>query len=354
MKFQLMLLAAVCMTIAGLLAGPDALAQGRPIPPAGDNTGEPTRSHDDLEKGDDCVKEASRSILLDTDIGPDCDDTAALALAVLYAQKTNVHLLGVMHCTSSPWGVGAIRSVLNWYGHGETPVGTLKDSGLLDSPDLARYNRALALLVDESAREADDAQLLYRELLQAQPDQSVEIIAIGPLRNLGNLLASADGVTLLSRKVRRLVLMAGNFELHTDSAEWNILMDIPSAQRVAQLWPGEIIYCGWEVGAPVVALKEPSPLNEGNPVRISYQLHSQGEGRSSWDLCTVQWALDPSCGFYRLSEPGTIQIDDRGVTRWQASPEGRHFYVSLSADPQRVADCFEQTLAAFDADRNTL
>ena len=37
---------------------------------------------------------------------------AALALCILSARETGSELLGVMHCASSPWGVGAIRSIL--------------------------------------------------------------------------------------------------------------------------------------------------------------------------------------------------------------------------------------------------
>ena len=40
----------------------------------------------------------NRNYILDTDIGPDCDDAAALALAVLYARRHGRRLLAVTHC----------------------------------------------------------------------------------------------------------------------------------------------------------------------------------------------------------------------------------------------------------------
>ncbi len=288
-----------------------------------------------------------RRFFLDTDIGPDCDDAAALALAILYARQCGGKLIGVTHCTSSPWGVGAIRAILNWYGEKDVPVGTLKDEGFLCVPGMERYNKPLAMTVGESEREAEDARKVIRDVLSAQHDQSVEFISVGPLRNLGNLLDTEDGYELVKRKVRRLVMMAGNFE--REVAEWNVEMDIPSARLLAGKWPSEMVYCGWEIGAPVVAVKEPSPLDEKNPVRVAYRLFGGGVGRNSWDLCTVQWAIQPECGFYKLSDPGTIEIDEKGVSRWHAAPEGKHYYLSLNVQPDVIGAAFDRTL--LDADK---
>ena len=85
-----------------------------------------------------------KKILLDTDIGPDCDDTAALALANMYESAGIIDIMCVTHCTSSPYGVGAIRAVDGWYGH-EHAVGTLSEGGFLDGEQYQRYDRALAM-----------------------------------------------------------------------------------------------------------------------------------------------------------------------------------------------------------------
>lgn len=301
------------------------------------------------------MSDMDKRYILDTDIGPDCDDAAALALAALYAKKAGRKLLAVMHCTSSPWGAGAIRCILNWYDQGEIPIGTLKDEGFLTGPELERYNRALAERAGQEACGAEDCLSLYRRLLARQPDGSVEIVGIGPMRNLAHLLASgADDISpltgrqLIEKKVVRLTVMAGNFVPDVDGPEWNVEMDIASARQVAGDWPGEIVYCGWEVGDQVVALKEPCDLDAGNPVRQAYWLHSEGEGRSSWDLCTVQWAMDDGTENYVRSAPGVVSIDERGVTRWREAHGGRHSYLSLAAPPHQIAMEFEETLAEYD------
>ena len=97
-----------------------------------------------------------KNVILDTDIGPDCDDAAALALTTIYTRKSGAQLLGVTHCTSCPWGVGAIRAILKWYGCEEAAVGTLADRDLLDDEDATKYNRALAMTLSEEERRAPD------------------------------------------------------------------------------------------------------------------------------------------------------------------------------------------------------
>ena len=295
-----------------------------------------------------------RNYILDTDIGPDCDDAAALALAVLYARRHGRRLLAVTHCTSSPWGVGTIRRILKWYG-AEAEVGTLKDEGFLCAPQTERYNRVLAQEVSPAEREAEDAAALLRRVLAAQEDGSVEMVGVGPMRNLAHLLTSgADGASpltgreLIARKAARLTVMAGNFTPGCDAPEWNVEMDVPSARLVAAQWPGEVVWCGWEVGERVIALREPCALAADNPVRRAYFLHSGGAGRSSWDLCTVQWAMDGENANYAPSPAGTVGVDERGVTRWTAREGCRHRYLSLAAAPEQAARSMEEVLAEYD------
>ena len=52
-----------------------------------------------------------KNIILDTDIGPDCDDAAALAMLNLYADQGLCRILGITHCTSNPYGAGTIDAI---------------------------------------------------------------------------------------------------------------------------------------------------------------------------------------------------------------------------------------------------
>ena len=142
--------------------------------------------------------------------------------------------------------------------------------------------------------------------------------------------------------------MAGNFAPNCTGPEWNVEMDLTSARLILETWPGEINLLGWEAGADVIALREPHALSPENPVAQAYRLYAGGAGRSSWDLCTVQWTMLPNCPFYDPSAPGLVTLDAQGVSRWRPMPGGRHRFLSLAAAPEEIAADMEKTLAAFD------
>ena len=52
-----------------------------------------------------------RAVILDTDIGPDCDDVGALVCLIDYAKKYGFPILGICNCTSNKAGTGTIDAV---------------------------------------------------------------------------------------------------------------------------------------------------------------------------------------------------------------------------------------------------
>ena len=67
-------------------------------------------------------------IILDTDIGPDCDDAGAMAVLHVLANNNEAEILGIMCCTSSQWGAPCIDAINTYYGRGYLPVGTYTKS----------------------------------------------------------------------------------------------------------------------------------------------------------------------------------------------------------------------------------
>ena len=57
--------------------------------------------------------------------------------------------------------------------------------------------------------------------------------------------------------------------------------------------------------------------------------------RPTWDLTSVLYAVRPEEGYFGLSEPGTIVVDDEGRTRLAPSEDGRHRYLTVN-DEQRL------------------
>lgn len=296
-----------------------------------------------------------KKILLDTDIGPDCDDTAALALANMYESAGIIDIMCVTHCTSSPYGVGAIRAVDGWYGH-EHAVGTLSEGGFLDGEQYQRYDRALAMSLPAGMRDAEDAVRAMRRALAACGDGEAELIAIGPLKVVAALLDSApddvselNGVELAARKCPRLTLMAGSFDWGErcegiPHVEWNVEMDVKSARRVVELWPSEMVWCGWELGARVISGRCLAELPAGHPVRRAYELFGSAEGRPSWDLLTVQHACCPDEVLTVPSEPGVVHMDEDGHTWFEMRECGRHRVLRLAREARDIAQVLDERL----------
>jgi len=56
--------------------------------------------------------------------------------------------------------------------------------------------------------------------------------------------------------------------------------------------------------------------------------------RETWDLTAVLYAVRPDRGYFGLSEPGRITVDDQQITRFSEVPNGRHRYLTVT--PEQV------------------
>ncbi len=275
------------------------------------------------------------NVIFDTDIGPDCDDVGAVVLLNSLADQKKVNVLGMVCCTSSPWGVPCLDALNTYYGRPEIPLGTLKKKGFLDQqgyPEQVakRFPHSL-----KSGNDAPDATVLYRQLLASQKDHDVVIVAVGPLPNIRYLLeslpdsySSLSGKDLVAKKVSRLHCMGGRYPKAGRDAEWNFAQDIPSAKIVLDLWPTPITFSGGEVGSGVMTGRRVAiDCPEHNPLAFAYGVYvGYGRDRESWDLTSALVAGGP-CDQLPVSESGTNSIDDQGCNTFQMDPAGRHCYL---------------------------
>jgi hypothetical protein len=218
------------------------------------------------------------NIILDTDAGGDCDDIGALFILHGAVERGEAKLLATMGCTSSKTIAPCLDAVNSWFGRSDIPVGTLKDDGLLPN---AGYTAEVARRFPHRFAEGKgypDAVTLYRQILSKQPDHGVIVVAVGPLRNLANLLRSRgddasplDGKALVARKVKRLDVMGGNYPpfAKAKEAEWNFKMDLASAALVCSDWPTEILFNG-EGGSTNSGRRVTYEMPEHNPLTVAY------------------------------------------------------------------------------------
>ncbi len=299
-------------------------------------------------------------IILDTDMGGDCDDAGALAVLHVLANRGQARLLAVTSCTSAHYTPGCIDAINAWYGRPETPVGALKEEGFMAKMD-EKYCRAVATELPNRLRNRDnalDATQLLRRTLAGRPDGGIALVAVGPLRNIRLLLQSKpdeasplDGRALAKAKVRQLVVMGGFFgakKPFEQAGEWNFAQDPASAATVANEWPTPVLYSGFEIGnsCPTGArLSTETP--ENNPVRRSYeQWHGRpGQNRPSWDLTAALAAVTGPAPWWDLGPAGRCIVDPaNGANRWEAVPGGKDHYLVERMPPADVARALDDLL----------
>jgi inosine-uridine nucleoside N-ribohydrolase len=282
-------------------------------------------------------------VIFDTDMGNDIDD--ALALAVLHALESRgeCRIIAVTITKDNPWAAPYIDLVNTYYRRPDIPIGMVKGSGVTpeDSAMIrvpAQRKRPDGSLVYphkiSSGAEAPDAVAVLRQALDSQPDRSVVIIQVGFSTNLAHLLDNSRELVL--RKVKLLVMMAGDFAKR--NPEFNIKMDVPSAQKLVRDWPTPIVTSGFEIGNsmlfPASSITRDFPAN--HPVADAYRNYKTFPyDRPTWDITAALYAIRPNDGYFSLSEPGTIKVDATGVTTLVPAVDGKHRYLIMN-DAQRA------------------
>ena len=294
-------------------------------------------------------------LIFDTDIGNDVDD--ALALGVIHALQSRgeCELVAVTLTKDHELCAPLVDAINTFYGRGNIPIGvarsgvTPQDSSFLG---LARAEDQGALRYPHdllSGNDAPDAVTVLRQTLAAQPDQSVAIAQVGFSTNLAALLdtppdaiSPLGGRDLVETKVRVLSVMAGAFAPidGKEHREYNVVMDIPAARKLAEAWPTPIVYSGYEIGLaityPADSIERDFSYAAHHPLAEAYQLYiPTPHERPTWDLTSVLWAVRPNRGYFSLSNPGRASVDEHGVTAFEEIPDGKHRY--LIADALQVA-----------------
>lgn len=305
-----------------------------------------------------------KKIILDTDIGVDCDDAVALAILL------NKHIAGEIEIgciTASSTREGAtatVQAITNYYGV-HLPIGAMA-SPSLECDKINNYGKAVKDLYG-TKDSSQDAVLLLRKTLAEQAEKST-IVAIGPLSNMERLLKSRadeisplDGEGLVREKVSEIFVMGGSFaqnydflELHAEVApEWNILQDIAAARYFVGHCPVGVTFAPWEAGARVM-----TKMRRGdNPVwycMLQYAVsenypHEPEFERMSWDPVTCLCATDGCEEYFDYSEPGDISVDEAGVTSFAERAGGKHRILLLKEGYTKIAELINASVEPLEA-----
>ncbi len=292
-------------------------------------------------------------IILDTDMGNDIDDALALVMLHELQRVGECSLGGITISKGNPWAAAFTRLVNARCGNPDIPIGMVRNGA---TPEDGRFIRKIAE-VHGQPPECDEATRLLRTLLEAQADGAVVLVTIGFFTNVARLLASTPddisplgGRELVARKVRFVSSMAGNF-CHEVSRgpdlgnpEFNVRTDIPAARDFVSQCPVPIVFSAFEIGSAILF---PGAEIEGilvtepdNPVAAGYAAYlPMPYDRQTWDQTAVLYAVRPEAGYFDLSSPGTVRVDEQGFTEFTPQPGGLHRHLILNEDQSgRVRD----------------
>lgn len=287
-------------------------------------------------------------LIFDTDVGNDIDD--ALALGVIHALQSRgeCRLLAVTVSKDNEFGAPFVDLVNTFYGRGGIPIGVVRGG---KTPEDSTYTRPVCEARDGGApryphdllsgKDAPEAVAVLREVLAGQPDGSVAVVVVGFSTNLARLLDSPPdrhsplaGRELVAEKCRLLSVMAGNFAPGEDHKEYNVVKDIPAARKVFAAWPTPIVASGFEVGRaiayPATSIERDFNYVAHHPLAEAYRLYMKMPyDRPTWDLTSVLYAVRPDRGYFGLSDPGRISIDEQGHSMYALAAAGRHRYLKV-------------------------
>ncbi|WP_345683110.1 sulfatase-like hydrolase/transferase [Novipirellula caenicola] len=291
-------------------------------------------------------------LILDTDMSGDADDVGTLAMLHALADRGECELLAtiVNRADLTKASAAAVDAINTYYGRPNLPIGTDK----VGPTALQRTSSYAASLRDGFPNDigpddkAPDALDVYRKTLSAQPDNSVTICSVGALSNLAELWRREP--ELVKSKVRRLVIMGGEFP-QSNRPETNIKTHLEASIVVANEWPGEIVWQGFEIGNTLITGERLKQTPHDNPVRRGYEKRryknraSIDGGQPSYDQAAALFAVrGAQPQYWEVVSGGRVKLDANGVSTWVDDPTGKHHYVKRVCPENQLATVIESLM----------
>lgn len=301
--------------------------------------------------------QAPMYVIYDTDMGNDVDDAMALDILYKYQDEGRIKLLAVMLNKVEYGAAEYVDLARTWYGYPETRIGIIKE-GADCSHDAVNYAAAVADMTNEDGTPVYDrtckdcstlplAVDLYREILSKVPDASVTIISTGFSSNLARLLDSQPdgyskltGKELVARKVKKLSIMAGAL---TDSRtpEYNVIKDIPAAQKVASEWPTELTTSPAEVGLAILypgsSIEQDFKWTDHHPMVDGFYIYRpMPYDACTFDVTSVLYAIEGAesadgVPYFEVVGPGRLEFTDESFSRFTPDPEETRYYLKVDS-----------------------
>ena len=273
-----------------------------------------------------------QKIIIDTDIGDDVDDAFALALAL---RSPELEILGVItNFGDTDTRARIADRLLAEAGRPDIPVAVGTPTVTKNPMTQRRYAEG-GHAAKSSHPPAVDFLL---DQIRRYPGQ-ITLIAIGPLMNVG---AAIDRDAATFRKLKRVVLMGGSVKRgygdmgystpRGPEPEWNILNDIPSAQK---LFAAGVPLAMMPLDSTQLKLDEVKRaflFSQGTPITdaLTVLYHMWGQQTPTlFDPMTIAYTVNP--GLCPV-QPMHIRVDEKGLTRAEPGAPNADVCLDSSSD----------------------
>jgi hypothetical protein len=200
-----------------------------------------------------------------------------------------------------------------------------------------------------------ESAVLIRNLLLAQHDGNAAIVLAGPATGLVRILGLYRSGPQVTAKCKVLVVAAGSFP--AGQPEPSIKADVAAAKRLFAEWPTPIVAVGTEVGEalpyPGASIEKDFSWAPTHPFVDAYRAFKpMPYDAPASALAAVLYAVHPDEDYFKLSEPGTIGVQNDGVTRFTPEAGGKHRYLIVDpAQKERIVSLYTAMVSAPPAPR---
>jgi len=295
------------------------------------------------------LKKQPIKVILDTDMGSDCDDVGALALLHAYADLEKAEILACIYSSGKiPFGAGIIDAINTYYGRKNIPVGAYQKNDFGDpvdkmnaeklAKDTIQYHHKIIYNTD-----AIEQTILNRKVLAAQKDHSVVYITIGHTKGLYELLnskadtiSSLNGFDLLRKKVSKWVAL-GALRANSEnySKDWNFFSNETAiyTKYLIEHFPSPIHFIN--AGSNVMTGKSLMNTTNGNIIKDTYknwlwkvEKKTLIDQRHSWDLAAVYYAINGEGKYFDPKKAGELEFDIIKGYQWRNDEKkSNQFYI---------------------------
>jgi hypothetical protein len=309
-------------------------------------------------------------VILDTDMGSDCDDVGALAMLHEYAREGAVEILGIIYSSGAvPYGAGIVDAINVYYGRPDIPIGACYDSTFGDPVDkmlaekLSKDTAAFGNSIIHN-REAPEQTQLLRKLLADAEENSIIYITIGHTKGLYDLLVSqpdsispSSGYELARAKIQKWIAL-GALNAYNGGAyharDWNFFFNKTAAftKHLVDSFPKPMYFVSG--GRDIMTGKTLMHTPSGNILRTAYrdwlwnvEQKTLSDQRPSWDLLAVLFAVEGPDQYFEVVSNGYLDVDVSKGSMWveMDTVTQHHFVLQKQGTDLELADYFNEIIA---------